>query len=221
VLFIKNITRKCQQCGKKIDIENETDFIMYKDKYYHNHCFIENRTGLKKGKWSTEKCSQELEELTLTTIKYISPIITKHKLFNWIADNYNVSDFPTYFCLKLEDIFNGKYKSISKPIPVEDLYDMWQQKMDYLNKVSVNNQRNGKQIEGLSRANYDLAILLSRYDKYLAWKERKHIEQEQIRKDNENKGNQIDYTKINSNCHNVNVKNQSKNIDINEILNDI
>jgi hypothetical protein len=221
VLFIKDVTRKCQQCGKKIDVEASTDFIIYKDKYYHKSCFIENRINLKKGKWTVEECNQEIEKLIPLTEKHLMPIINKHKLYQLIADNYNISAFSTLFCLKIENIINGTYKNVTKPIPAEDLIDMWQQKMSYLNKVSVNNQKNGKQMEGLSRANYDLAILLSRYDKYLAWKERKRIEQEQIEKESENKNSQIDYAKINLQSNSHNTKTANNKIDINEILDEI
>lgn len=221
VLFIKDLSRKCPYCKQKINIESENDYIYYNKRYCHKSCFIDNKTNLQKGKWTIEKCNEEIEKLIPITKEYAAPIIIKHQLYNYISRNYGITNFPSKFYEKIESILNGTYKNITKPIPVENLLDMWQQKINYLNKVSVNNQKNGKQIEGLARVNYDLAILLSRYDKYLAWKERKRIEQEQIEKESENNNNQIDYAKINlqSNSHNTKVANNK--IDINEILDEI
>jgi len=105
---------------------------------------------------------------------------------------------------------------LNKAIPVEDLLDMWQQKMSYLNKINVSNQKNGKQINGIARINYDLAILLSKYDNYLAWKERKKIEKEYVINEHKN-NNVIDYSKINTIQH----SNNSKEINIEDILDGI
>lgn len=60
---------------------------------------------------------------------------------------------------------------MNKPVPVEDLWDMWRKKMSFLRKVHEFNTRKGKKIEGAALITYDLAIILSKYDGYLKWKE--------------------------------------------------
>ena len=71
----------------------------------------------------------------------------------------------------MDSIYKGTFKGLSKPVPPEDLLDMWQQKKNYLSRVAEQNRKKDKDIYGINRINYDLAILLSKYDSYLAWKE--------------------------------------------------
>lgn len=77
---------------------------------------------------------------------------------------------PKHFFINLNKVFKGTYKGLNKPVPVEDLLDMWQRKLPYLTKVYINNKNKGKNMTGMARINYDLAILLSRYDSYCEWK---------------------------------------------------
>ena len=70
----------------------------------------------------------------------------------------------------------------AKPVPVEDLFDMWKRKIEWLNKINAQNAQKGKKIQGYLRVNYDLAILLSKYDSYLAWKKKNSTESEGIEK---------------------------------------
>ena len=94
----------------------------------------------------------------------------KLQLTDWLYKEYNLTFLPQYFFVNLDKIYKGTYKNLTQAIPVEELFDMWQRKMDYLNKTAEYNKSIGKEMEGVKRVNYDLAILLSKYDSYRNWK---------------------------------------------------
>ncbi len=132
---------------------------------------------------------------------------------DWLYRQYEISFLPKYFFMNLDKVYKGTYKNLTKPVPVDDLWDMWQRKMPYLLKVYDKNKRMGKTMEGVSRINYDLAIVLSKYDSYLAWKD----QQFQALAQNENSSSQnIDYKKMTSSPNGI-----KSEIDINEIINEI
>lgn len=101
---------------------------------------------------------------------------------NWLLKTYDITYFPRHFYINLDKVYNGKYRDMAKPVPVEDLFDMWKRKIEWLNKINVQNAQKGKKIQGYLRVNYDLAILLSKYDSYLAWKKKNSTESEGIEK---------------------------------------
>lgn len=95
----------------------------------------------------------------------------KLRFTDWLYREYEISFLPKYFFINLDKVYKGTYKNLNKPVPVEDLWDMWQRKMPYLLRVYDKNKRMGKDMSGMSRINYDMAIVLSKYDSYLQWKE--------------------------------------------------
>lgn len=101
----------------------------------------------------------------------------KRQLTDFIYKKYNVSFLPKYFFINLDKVFKGTYKNLRRPVPVEDLFEMWRMKMDSLDKIAERNRKLGKNMNGIQRINYDLAILLSKYDSYLEWKSQKESEQ--------------------------------------------
>lgn len=103
------------------------------------------------------------------------------QLSDFIYREYDVYFLPKHFFINLDKVYKGTYKNLTKPVPVEDLLDMWQQKIDYLNKVAKRNRQMGKKIEGMARINYDLAILLSKYDSYCEWKAKKASEKQELK----------------------------------------
>ena len=68
----------------------------------------------------------------------------KQKITDWIFENYDVIIIPKYFYIKLDNIFHGTLKNMSRPIPAADLLDMWKRKMNYLNEI--NNKNNNYQL---------------------------------------------------------------------------
>ncbi len=135
---------------------------------------------------------------------------------DWLYRQYEVSFLPKYFFINLNKVYKGTYKNLKRAVPVEDLWDMWQRKMPYLLKIHDRNKRMGKAIEGMARINYDMAIVLSKYDSYLAWKE----QQKQALAEEQRKAEQqIDYSKV-VNAHNP-ISDKDEKIHIDSILDEI
>ena len=107
-------------------------------------------------------------------------IDTTNELYEFIYKEYNLSSLPNYMFVKISQVFTGEYgKNVREPISVFDLYDMWQRKMDYLNRQAEYNKEHGKEMTGTQRVTYDLAILINKYDSYKRWKEKQNAIHEQ------------------------------------------
>ena len=114
-------------------------------------------------------------------------------------------------------MYKGTYKNLNKPVPVEDLWDMWRKKMSFLRKVHEFNTCKGKKIEGAALVTYDLAIILSKYDGYLKWKEEQTLAKTGTSEEQVN----IDYEKM---ATSKSPKERDKNndsLDIDSIINEI
>lgn len=119
----------------------------------------------------------------------------------------------------MDSVYKGTYKNLNRPVPPEDLLDMWKQKRNYLDKVAEQNRKKGTEITGVNRVNYDLAILLSKYDAYLDWKEKQQIAIAEINNSKKRCIEKIEYTDV---VRPINVKqNTNTTIDINSILDEI
>ena len=64
---------------------------------------------------------------------------------------------------------------MSVGIPPSDLLDMWKRKIDMLNGIAKKNETKGIHMQPDQRLNYDLSILVNKYDSYLRWKEKQRI----------------------------------------------
>ena len=176
----KKVTRKCSVCKEPISIYEETDdfFIEEKNgqrKFYHCDCYIKKETTKKRAAKTIQECKEYISECREK--KKVSELkaAIKEEFFNYIIDMYGLGYVPKYMYVRFSEVFNGTYKGLSKPVPPEDLLEMWKQKRNYLFRVAEQNRKKGKQINGISCVWYDLAILLSKYDSYLEWKEQQKI----------------------------------------------
>ena len=209
------IKRKCSKCKQSIELDKD-NVIYCKNKYYHFDCFIELQLNKKRNKLSKEEWiikAKQIQEETKSILKYI---VDKEKLFKWIQYKYNIVVLPKYFFIKMDSIFDGTYKGLSKGIPAEDILDMWQRKKKELDKLADNNKRKGKELDKIARVQYDLAIILSKYDSYLEWKEKQKLLELEKTATTEIY-NKIDYSVI----HKV-VENQNNdNNDLSDILDEV
>lgn len=96
--------------------------------------------------------------------------VTQKQVTDFIFAQYDITLLPKYFYMQLAKIPKGNYKGQGKPIPFDDLLDMWERKMPYLTRTYQRNCEKGKRMDGIARVMYDLAILMSKYDSYLEWK---------------------------------------------------
>ena len=138
--------------------------------------------------------------------------VTQKQVTDFIFAQYDITLLPKYFYIQLAKIPKGTYKGQGKPIPFDDLLDMWERKMPYLNKTYQRNCDKGKRIDGIARIMYDLAILMSKYDSYLEWKSMN--ETQKTAEIAVARTEKIDYKNV------TNIE-ENKNNDVNDILDDI
>ena len=61
----------------------------------------------------------------------------------------------------MDSVYKGTMKKLNKPVPPEDLLDMWKQKRNYLDKVAEQNRKKGNEILGVNRDNASIKYLCS------------------------------------------------------------
>lgn len=215
--------RKCSICGADINVDKNkelffVDLSTKNVKHTHVDCFINVKTNLKRGKKTVEWCEEFIKEQREKEKNSLERQYSIERIYAFIQDNYGISFFPTYFYTKMSNIFNGTYKGLTKPMEPEDLYDMWIQKINQLDKIAENNRRKGNEITGLGRVNYDLAILLSKYDSYLQWKERQKLALTEVEEKKKTDINKVKYEDINR--QKKKIENKSS-VDINSMLDEI
>jgi hypothetical protein len=212
-----NITRKCAYCKEYINLDNE-NFVDIKDKYYHFDCAVNEQLNKKRNKLSKEQCIKKFLDTQKESKKEVECKIIKDKLFRWLHNTYNTVVLPKTFYVKMNDIFIGQYIGMSKGIPPEDLFDMWKRKKNELDRINAFNNKKGKVLIGCARIQYDLAILLSKYDSYLKWKEQqKLLEDEKQNIITEANKPKINYELINKSIE----KNHNTTTNINDLLDEV
>lgn len=140
----------------------------------------------------------------------------KLQFTDWLYQEYDVSFLPKQFFINLDKVYKGTYKNLSKPVPLEDLWDMWQKKMPYLLKLHDKNKRSGKDMDGMCRIYYDMSVVLAKYDSYLKWKEEQKLAQ--VEEKDKAKSIDIRLDKITTLISN---NDNSNTLDIDSILDEI
>lgn len=176
------IHRKCGCCREGFYISNANidDAIYYDKKTYHSSCFISicNKRSKMKREDISQKWKWTLEHLELIkqeSYKHLSLSIAKENVFDFIKDAYDVTIIPTTVWQKIGNIYNGTFKGMSVGIPPEHLLDMWKRKIEMLNGIAARNVMKGKPMNADQRINYDLSVLVNKYDSYLKWLEKQKI----------------------------------------------
>ncbi len=191
----ENISRKCFRC--KIPIEILKEKYIYEKHFYHFECFLQKEKNKKRDKLTEGEVLDKIKKLQAIEEERINNILIKDKLFKWIQSNYDITVLPNRFFIKMNSIFDGSHKGLSKKIPPEDMLDMWKRKKKELDDINNYNIKKGKNIIDFGRIQYDLAILLDKYDSYLRWKEKQKILESDLNK-NKTNVNKIDYKSINT-----------------------
>lgn len=225
--------RKCTVCGEVFNIL-ENDYIFFKNGMAEVNCYKDYK--ISKGK-TEEIINIEIEEMLDVAKKDKEERIQKEiekernkarakskelnrkknlgNLIDYFTSTYNITYYPKFFYTKLAEINNGNYKGITEGIPYDDLLDMFKKKQGYLDKVAFNKSKVGKELNGISRINYDLAVLISKYDEYLSWKNKQKVIENSIQIQKEDKDKiKIDYKEIRQ------VK-EDAGLDVSDIINDI
>ena len=206
------VKKKCFECGKDIDVYSvESDEIVYYDKhFYHKECFCEWCGATKRPSKKRQMALMNIELYISEAKDIINDLLGKKNISNeslhiyyddalkeiekwfdgsdlcaFIREQYDVHNVPWNKILK---VINGTNDNTNcGGIPVKHLLDMWQRKMDMLNGIADRNATKGKEMNPEQRINYDLAVLVNKYNSYLKWLEKqKIIEAEKEIEKNEN-----------------------------------
>ena len=216
------IKRKCSCCGEYFYISNDNidDAIYYDKKTYHSSCFI--NICNKRSQMKREDVSQKwtwvlthLDSIKQESYDHLKLAVAKENVFNFIKDVYDVTIIPTTVWQKLSNIYNGTFKGMTYGIPPEHLLDMWKRKIDMLNGIANRNSTKGKTMNADQRINYDLSVLVNKYDSYLKWLEKQKIleAEKEIEKNENIVGKTIGY---------VSHKTEKSNVDdISDLVDDI
>lgn len=201
---------------------SEDYFIEYKNNNSsctHTKCYIDYHTTKKRKPKTIEECNEFINSCRENAKSIEKKQNIKNELYDFLFEMYNISFFPNYFYVKINSVYKGTYKNLNRPVSPEDLLDMWRQKRNYLDKVAEQNRKKGTEISGVNRVNYDLAILLSRYDAYLKWKEQQQIAVAEVNDSKKRSIERIEYKDVVRPSGNKHTSNTT--VDINSILDEI
>jgi len=172
-------TRKCKQCKLEIVLENKAS-VYFKKSHFHDECFISMLLSKKKNPPTRETAIAILNQLKLESNIVISEMITKNHLYKWLQKSYDLAIIPGFFFQRLEEVYQGSYKGLSEAISPTDVYYIWRHKKDKFDQINNYQSKKGKNIVGVSRLAYDLAIVISEYDSYKKWKEKQEVDKKII-----------------------------------------
>ena len=201
---------------------SENYFIEYKNNNSsctHTKCYIDYHTTKKRKPKTIEECNEFISACRDSAKSIEKKQNIRNELYEFLFEMYNISFFPNYFYIKMDSVYKGTYKNLNRPVPPEDLLDMWRQKRNYLDRVAEQNRKKGTEISGVNRVNYDLAILLSRYDAYLKWKEQQELAVAEVNDSKKRSIERIEYTDVIRPSSNK--QTNKTGIDINSMLDEI
>jgi hypothetical protein len=178
----ESLMRKCKVCGKMIpiDVKSIGEIIYYDKNTYHKDCFANlcQQNILPGSRKNVQKWSDALNnitELRKETIQHFKPIIVRDTGYRLMLRLYNPTSIPNYIFQKLEAVYQGTWRNMSKKIPPKHLFDMWERKAEELKKMHKQMELNGKEMDPVQEINYDISVLINKYDSYLKWLEKQRI----------------------------------------------
>lgn len=155
---------ECKFCKNKI----EEDFMKVNGNAFHYNCFVEYATNRSRKRLSLIEAMGLVEEYKEKEMQNRN----RAKFLSYISKEYGIVFFPKTTFIKLSSIQNGTFKGMFCSISYAELYEMFVMMKNYLIKTRMKMDSRGRGIEGgLNSFNYDLAIVLNNYDKYLKYKE--------------------------------------------------
>lgn len=168
--------RKCEHCKDSIliDRNNVHDVILFKNKYYHKKCFkerVEQRLTSKNPHKMWKDALSHVSEYENDAREAIEFWFNRDDIYNHLLDNYDIVEVPGTVFTRLDAVITGTYGRKSKPIDYADFVACWRDGQTTLNRINRNNRVNGKNIDGVHRINYDLAVVLKKFPQW-----RKHQE---------------------------------------------
>ena len=181
--------RKCQKCKNKIvfDVDDFSQVIRFEKSFYHYDCFIDlcnTRVSQSNAHPKWKKALDSIDKIKKETDVFIKGIVgsPRDQLYRFILESYNVTTVSSFIFQRLQGLYDGSYIGTSRPIPPEDLLDMWKQKMQsgYLDRLRAKNIVKGRDMTVDQKISYDLTVLINKYDDYLRWKEKSKIIEQDV-----------------------------------------
>lgn len=195
-----SLNRICSDCKDEIIIrkDNIEEVVLYDGAYYHKDCFIHmcneklQSKRCKKIKWQSaidgldmlikdakfklnKEFDIEYKKKVAANRNSTEQKTAKNDIYNFMLEQYSASSIPQYIFIKLNSIYSGTFRGMSTGILPTELLDMWQRKIDYLNRIANRNVTKGKPMDSIQRINYDLSVLINKYDSYKEWKRKQEI----------------------------------------------
>ena len=167
---------KCLLCGNSFDKDKEGCVIIpfgKSKRYVEKECYDKILSVCNSEEETIEIIKAKVKVNKTKETKPRKPRecnSTKDKFFKYIQETYDISVIPKYTFIKLNSINKGEYKGLKEPISYEDLLLMFQKQYNNLNKLYQQNIAKGNSFDNLGRFNYDLAVILAKYDSFKKWK---------------------------------------------------
>ncbi|UUV25971.1 MULTISPECIES: hypothetical protein [Lysinibacillus] len=149
---------------QSIDTEKDS-YLKINGRYYHEECF--RNELIKKGKMSKEEIDNMIIGCQLEQRKDKLLAISKNRFYEWIKEHYQVT-LPNYYCMRIDKITQGRDERVYGSISYDEFLEMYSMLVNYLAKQTLNKKfKNTSQ-----RMNYELAIVISKYEDYKNYKEK-------------------------------------------------
>ena len=166
-----SIVRKCAHCKGEIHIErnNVHDVLLFKNYYYHHKCFeerVQQRLSSKKPHQMWKDAMSHIKEYENDAKEALEFWFNRDDIYNHLLNNYDIVEVPGAVFTRLDAVITGTYGRKSKPIDYADFVACWRDGQTTLNKINRNNKIAGKNIEGVNRINYDLAVVLKKFPQW-------------------------------------------------------
>ena len=163
--------RKCAHCKGEIHIERDNvhDVLMFKKYYYHNKCFedyVQQKLSGKSVRKMWKEALDHVVEYENDAKEAIEFWFNRDDIYNHLLSNYDIVEVPGSVFTRLDAVITGTYGRKSNPIDYADFVACWKDGQNTLNKINRNNKIAGKNIEGVHRINYDLAVVLKNFPRW-------------------------------------------------------
>ena len=177
----ESTVRKCAHCKGEIYIErdNVNDVLLFKKYYYHNKCFeayVQKKLSGKQPRQMWKEVLNNVSDYEADAKNELEFWFTRDDIYNHLLDNYDIVEVPRSVFVKLDAVITGTYGRKSKPIDYADFVACWRDGQKTLNKINRNNKIAGKNIEGINRINYDLAVVLKHFPQWRKKQEKLKVE---------------------------------------------
>jgi len=154
--------RKCKHCEEYNDISK---MVKYNEKFFCENCFIEYNTKRSRKKLTKERAYEILDKLKEEMNVFLNEISVFKEFDDYICEEYYITNLPHLYYIKMNDIKNLNRKGLRKKIDFEILLEIF--KNEKFKQICRNARAKKEDLVGYDAFNYDLAVALSKYDKYV------------------------------------------------------